>query len=249
MPYRRIPTLLALLAVAAPAVAQQSAPSQPPAAVQSAATRLVGQVATNSAPMPDAVVELLRAQAVVRSARTRADGRFEFEHIATGDYRVRVVRDGMPAQEQVVRLAGPADTIRFQLRDASPAAIDSGRRVATTANRGRRWECNVTDHEVHNAAILAYNRFLGGDAPTMIDSARTLGLPYTRDGFMSDFRRVSDPGECRRIASAIDKQYGLVDQNLRVFRVGKIYFFPDFGDGGMVVGLDGKVLAIYISQG
>jgi hypothetical protein len=257
MPYRRLLSSLALFAFAAPAIAQQSAPLSSPA-VPAVATRLVGQIATSVAPTADAVVELLRAQAVVRSVRTRADGRFEFDHLPTGDYRVRVSREGMNPQEQMVRLAGPADTIRFQVRDRSTAdatqssesfsSSDSVRRVSARG-QGRHWDCRVTDHEVHNAAILAYNRFLGADAPSLADSARAFGLPYTRDGFLNEFRRVSDPTECRRIASAIDKQYGLTDQNLRVFRVGKIYFFPDFGDGGMVVGLDGKVLAIYISQG
>jgi hypothetical protein len=161
----------------------------------------------------------------------------------------------MPVQEQVVRLAGPADTIRFQLRElavvASRDSLANGRDAKSVAKSAlaRHWDCRVTDHEVHNAAILAYNRFLGGDAPAMLDSAHVYGIPFTRDGFFNDFRRVTDAGECRRIASAIDKQFGLLEEQLRVFRVGKVYFFPDFGDGGMVVGLDGKVLAIYVSQG
>ena len=31
----------------------------------------------------------------------------------------------------------------------------------------------------------------------------------------------------------------------QVFRVGKVYFLPEFGDGGMVARLNGEVIAIF----
>jgi len=128
---------------------------------------------------------------------------------------------------------------------------DSARRVdvvqPTPESRAgpRRWDCRVSDKEVQVAASAAYREFVGGDS-SMSKLARAYGMPAKRDAFLRDFRMLDDARECRRVAEAIDGQFGLVDEQLRVFRIGSVYFLPGFGDGGMVVGLNGKILAVFI---
>jgi len=127
----------------------------------------------------------------------------------------------------------------------SARRVDALRQVSESRVGPRRWDCRVSDKDVQVAASAAFHEFVGGDA-SMSKLARAYGMPATRDAFIRDFRVVDDSRECRRVAEAIDGQFGLVDEQLRVFRIGNVYFLPGFGDGGMVVGLNGKILAVFI---
>ena len=123
--------------------------------------------------------------------------------------------------------------------------VDALRSVSEPRVGPRRWDCRVSDKDVQVAASAAFREFVGGDS-SMSKLARAYGMPGNRDAFLRDFRVVDDTRECRRVAEAIDGQFALVDEQLRVFRIGNVYFLPGFGDGGMVVGLNGKILAVFI---
>ena len=127
----------------------------------------------------------------------------------------------------------------------SARRVDALRQISDARVGPRRWDCRVSDKDVQVAAFAAFHEFVGGDS-SMSKLARAYGMPAKRDAFIRDFRMVDDSRECRRVAEAIDGQFGLVDEQLRVFRIGNVYFLPGFGDGGMVVGLNGKILAVFI---
>lgn len=127
----------------------------------------------------------------------------------------------------------------------SARRTDADRQVTDVRARPRQWDCRVSNRDVQVAASAAFREFVAGDEG-MLKLARAYGMPAKRDAFLRNFRMLEDSRECRRVAEAIDGQFGLVDEQLRVFRVGNVYFLPGFGDGGMVVGLDGKILAVFI---
>ena len=217
----------------------------------SSRARLVGTVTTESGPTAEALVELLRERAVVRTERTRIDGRFGFQGVPIGEYRLRVRKLGLGVYEHPLTLPAPGDSIHVTLRGAS-AAFDSarrveyGRRLTAARLRPRHWNCRVSAREVSTQAAATYEQFLGPEAKGLRESAREYRMPSARETFLRDFRGINDPRACRRLGEAIDRQYGLVSDRLRVFRVGQVYFLPDFGDQGMVVGVDGTILAIFI---
>jgi hypothetical protein len=196
-----------------------------------------------------AIVELLHTQSMARGMMTRADGRFAFDSIPIGEYELRVRRIGLVGQQRALSITGAADTVRVELQSA--ADVDSlqqaalQRKLADARSRPRRWTCRVSDDDIRTTAAASADRFLG-DAYRGSSFFSEMGLPATRAAFLRDFRGVRDTTECRRLLEAIDRQFGLVDDQLRVFRIGRVYFFPDFGDGGMFVGLDGKILGILI---
>jgi hypothetical protein len=213
--------------------------------------RLVGRVTSGDSPTTDAHVELLRGTVTVRSSRTNAAGEFEFDDVPTGDYRLRIRKIGLAAHEQQIRVPVGGDSIQVMLR-AAPVVRDSmlraefERQLAIARSRPRRWSCRVSARDVRETAPAAFEQLVGSDAAVSSGNARKYGVPVTRVAFLRDFRSVRDPHECRRLAEALDRQVGLVKDQLRVFRVGSVYFLPDWGDGGMVVGLDGAIRAIFI---
>lgn len=78
--------------------------------------------------------------------------------------------------------------------------------------------------------------------------ARTYAIPSAWTEFRRDWRSITNPAECSRLARALDRGQGLIDDHLRAFRVGRVYFLLDVGDGGMVVTLGGSFIAVYIRQ-
>jgi hypothetical protein len=176
---------------------------------------------------------------------------FEFDDVPTGEYRLRVRKIGLAAHEQQIRVPPAGDSIHIKLRDAS-VVRDSMRRaeyerqLATARSRPRRWTCRVSARDVRATAPAAFEQLVGSDTEAAADHTREYRVPRMRAAFLRDFRSVSDPKECRRLAEALDRQIGLLSDRLRAFRTGSVYFLPDSGDGGMVVGLDGTILAIFI---
>jgi len=157
----------------------------------------------------------------------------------------------LAAHEQQIRVPPRGDSIQVTLGDAS-VVRDSMRRaeyerqVAIARSRPRRWACRVSKREIRAAAPAAFEQLVGSDSAVSSANAREYGVPRTRAAFLRDFRGVSDPQECRRLAEALDRQIGLVSDRLRVFRTGSMYFLPDWFDGGMVVRLDGTIRAIFV---
>lgn len=241
MPIRSTFVSLTALALAGGAGAQQ-----PRAA--GAATHLMGAVSGQYGPADEALVELLRGSAVVRTARTHSDGRFDFDGVASGEYRLRVRRIGYDPYDNSIQLVGPVDSIRVVLVDGratrdSIAHADFERRLAAARARPRHWNCNVPSADVHSRAVAAYYEFFS--TPGMETLGREYGMPSERDAFLRNFRTVSDARECRRLAEALDRQQGLIDDQLYVFRVGRVYFLPG-PDGGMIVDLSGKIIAVFM---
>lgn len=243
MPHRLILATLALCGFVFRAEAQQ--------ADYLIRARLVGKVTSGANPTTDALVELRRGSATVRSGRTSAEGTFEFDDVPVGEYRLRIRKIGLAAHEQQIRVAAGGDSVRIALRDASVVRdsmrqADFERKLAVARSRPRRWTCRVSQRDVRATAPAAFAQLVGDDSAASYENARTYRVPRTRAAFLRDFRGVTDPQECRQLAEALDRQIGLVLDQLRVFRTGSAYFLPDWGDGGMVVGLDGTILAVFI---
>lgn len=216
--------------------------------------RLTGTV-TRSANLPVmASVELFRAATVIRSTRANQDGHFEIDGLLPGEYRLVVRAIGFLADERTLTLSGLVDSVRVLLRD-NKTVLDSIRRVeydrklAVARARPRRWDCTASDDEVRRAAVAAAALFVDHDNTSMRGLRREHGIPAARENFMRDFRAVTDAGECRRLAEALDRQIGLVDDRIRAFRVGSVYLLPEWGDGGMLVALDGRIISIFVVQG
>jgi hypothetical protein len=226
----------ALWLVTTPVRAQQHTPN----------SILRGLVVEPNGPTGGAVVELFRDPELHLVAITPSTGAFEFVPVPAGDYRLRVRRIGLAMAERSIALNGPRDSVRVELRDNSQILdslrrLDFERRLASARARPRHWDCSVSARDVAFEAQRAYTLL----APPFEEaSSNDYGLPRSREAFRRDFRAIRDRAECRRLAAALDRQIGLPDDTLYVFRVGRIYFLPAFGD--MVVSLDGKVLVVFV---
>lgn len=218
-------------------------------------TMLHGIVVEESGnPVGDARVELSRDSSVIRRATTNLDGLFSFDSLAIGAYRLRVLRVGYVIADSQLALLGPIDSVRVQLQDPRriQAAKDSlnriawAKRLAAARARARHWDCTTSAADLRSIALEAFSRFPGDPTQGMHDAAREYGMPMDSATFLRDFRPVASRAECRRLAESIDRQWGLVDDHLKIFRIGKVYYLPDFGDGGTIVALSGKIIAVYI---
>jgi hypothetical protein len=219
--------------------------------VPALAARLAGTVTDPYGPAESALVELLRGHVVLRAARAAADRRFEFDSVPHGAYQLRVRKLGLAAHEQPLRVSAPVEQVRVELRHASAIAdsirrAEYERRRALARARRRNWGCGASERSRRADAATAFVFFVGDRGDALSEQAREYGMATERRAFVRDFRPVSDARECRRLAEAIDRQYGLVNDRFRAYRVGRVYFLPEFGDSGMVVGLDGTILAVYI---
>jgi len=151
----------------------------------------------------------------------------------------------------LLALAAPAHAQRLP-RDSATRVADSLRkadfekRLAAARSRPRHWNCDASAEEVRAAADSAYDNFPGSDAEGLRRAAREYGMPAARRAFLRDFRAIRSAEECRLLGEALDKQIGLVDDAIRVYRTGKVYYLPGYGYGGMIVGLDRKIIGIYI---
>jgi hypothetical protein len=230
-----------MLAMAATLMLASTARAQPVAAPM---TRLVGFVNDPYGPARDADVELLREGVVLRRART-TDGRFELHGLPHGAYQLRVRKLGIAPFEGRAVLASPVDTIRVTMGSIR-AALDSAavrereRLLAAARARPRHWNCRTTEAERRSTAESAFAALTRGDY------SKRYAIPADSGAFHRDFRRVVSARECRRLAAALDRDFGLIDDDLVVFRVGRMYFLPGYGSGGMMVGLDGKVIGVFI---
>jgi len=118
--------------------------------------------------------------------------------------------------------------------------------LAAARARPRHWDCHASNDEVRGAANTAAALFLGDKGPSLEALRREHGIPAARDEFLRDFRAVTGADECRRLAEALDKQIGLVDDRIVVYRIGKVYLLPQYGDGGMLVSLDGRIISVFV---
>ena len=51
----------------------------------------------------------------------------------------------------------------------------------------------------------------------------------------------------RRLRSVLSiRQIGLVDDRIRVYRIGKIYLLPRWGQAGMMVAFDGRIIGVFV---
>ena len=240
-----MPTRSPFISLMALALADGAGAQQPPAG---AATHLTGVVSGQYGPADEALVELLRGSAVVRTTRTHSDGRFDFDRVASGEYHLHVRRIGYDQYDNPITLVGPVDSVHVVLVDGrarrdSIASADFERRLAGARARPRHWNCNVPSADVHSRALAAYQEFLGTSRTEKF--GRDFGMPSARDAFLHDFRAVTDARECRRLAEAVDRQQGLIDDQLYVFRVGRVYFFPG-PEGGMIVDRSGKIITFFV---
>src|SRR5262249_43655325 len=193
----------------------------------------------------------MRGTIAVRTASTRRNGEFELDSVPVGEYRLRVLRIGYEAYDRHVAMTGPADSIRIEmlefgrLRDSLREA-DYKRRLAAARARPRHWDCRVPSGELRKVAEATYEGFFGSN-DAMREAGIEYGMPPERSAFIHDFRVVK-ADECRRLGEAFDRQNGLVQDQLFVFRVGKIYWFPGDGNHGdpMAVGLDGKIIGVWV---
>jgi hypothetical protein len=108
--------------------------------------------------------------------------------------------------------------------------------LAAARSRPRRWNCDVPLDTVRAQASAALD--------LRASMQPYLGIPPDSASFIRSFRGV-DPAECRRIAEAVDRSYGLVDDKVFAFRIGNAFWFPRLGDGTLT-NEAGKILVSYV---
>jgi Carboxypeptidase regulatory-like domain len=189
-------------------------------------------------PVAAADVTLVRDTSVgapARRVRTAIDGRFSFPDLPPGPYRILVRRTGLdPVERGVVVPRDVAMRVDLELTSGSGA---------------RNWHCRANVEETRKVAKRMFAAFVVTPATGVRSNARAYGLPADSAQFFRQFRPVADRAECHRIAGAIDQQVSLAEDRVIAFQIGKVYYFPEFGDGGMFTDLSGKILAIYIVPG
>jgi hypothetical protein len=127
----------------------------------------------------------------------------------------------------------------------STASIDSAaraeyrRKLAVARSRPRHWSCNVDSAKYAEAQAKAYETFMerGG---VVTKKAVKFGMPRDRSGFYRDFRPLTQD-ECKRLAVAVDREEGLIEDSLVAFRIGRVFWLPELS-GGQVANLSGKIV-------
>jgi hypothetical protein len=145
-----------------------------------------------------------------------------------------------PAPVQQAKPRATADTVRVE-REASGDV--NARRAAVTKDRpvGSRWACRATPSELRAQAARTYARLLPDTGEAYREFAAELGIPVSRDAFMQDFRVVTEAADCRRVGASLEREGYPINDGVRAFRVGRVFFVPAV-EGGVILRLDGGVI-------
>lgn len=116
--------------------------------------------------------------------------------------------------------------------------------LAKARARPRRWTCETSDSLTKRyAKEWAYLATVGQD-PDDRAERDAWGLPADSAAFVADFRALTDPTECVRVARAVDANTrGLVEHHLVVYRVGRVLLLPTFS---FLADTTGKVIAVFV---
>jgi hypothetical protein len=159
--FRRFAAAAALLlfASSAPSVAAQDAPG---------AAEGVARDAADGAPLPLLLVRLLPAgQGTARGVVTDAQGRFRFEGVPAGEYRLQVEQIGFERTQSPVLRVRPGETLFHELRgSARPVLLE-----AVTVQGGR---CLTADQLASDPDLAA----LWNEAKKGVETRRAFNLQY-----------------------------------------------------------------------
>ncbi|HWE42882.1 MAG TPA: hypothetical protein VG432_10270 [Gemmatimonadaceae bacterium] len=153
------------------------------------------------------------------SAAITSDDVMRPRRLPGGAYRRRVRTPGIAPFEGRIDLGSRVDMIRVRMGSIR-AALDSvatserKRLLAAARARPRHWSCRTSEGDRRTTAACAFGAPSGGDY------TKQSAIPTHRDTFFRGFQRIESASECRRLAVALDKECGLVDDDLVVFRVG-----------------------------
>jgi hypothetical protein len=150
------------------------------------------------------------------------------------------------ARESVI--LGASDSVHrdiaISVADFQKAVIEKQQRefraaLETARSRPRHWTCERRRSEVIRQAKewlwLAEAAANNNDWEVPTDSAR----------FVRDFRPITSQSECNRIAAAVDSSYGLIQDHVAIFRVGKIHLLPELN---AVADERGVVTSVFVWQ-
>ena len=189
----------------------------------------------------------------LRVARTGSDGRFELDGVPRGTYWLRTRRIGFGPTVQKLTVSGIIDTslvialesdpYRRMLERKREAAFDSA--LALARSRPRRWTC-ATGESLRREYAKRWAYLAEAAAERDRKGQRNdWGIPANAETFLAQFRPISDPSECARIARAIDAEQGLIEDHLIVYRIGNVLLFPEFD---WVADTTGKIIAVFVTQ-
>jgi len=179
---------------------------------------------------------------ILESSWTDTLGLATFNALPFGEIFLRVRRIGYDVQRRVVSIAARNTHFVVEMKPYDPEAWrrEAGRifqeQLKAARARPRHWYCTVPPDSVHAAALAAVG-LREGMRPY-------LGLPPDSASFVNSFRALQ-PEECRGIARAMDRSYGLIDDTLYVFRVGKAFWFPRLGYG-ILADSTGRILMGFV---
>lgn len=195
-------------------------------------------------PLDGALVDLIGADRIVGSTRTGTDGSFSLTEIRAGDYILRIRHIGYVIHRQSIAVRDSVVRLRVLMPSADVARdslmrMEFRRKLALARGRPRHWNCRVDSAEFRMARAEALQRFFG-------DGAQPDGTPRRRDEFVRGFRQVTQ-AECDRLAVALDREHGLIEDSIVVYRVGDRLWLPAFGENGAIADLSGKILAFFVT--
>jgi hypothetical protein len=215
------------------------------AAKRAPTTALTVHVQSHGTPLPGARVEVAADTSFANGLRiVFADslGISSFDSVTLGRAFIRIRSIGYLQRMDTVAITGRMQPVSVEMKPSEAMAEREEQsrifreRLALARSRPRHWNCFSPRDTLRSEALTALHL-----RPSM---QPYLGIADDTVAFLHGFRAV-EGAECVRIAKAVDRRFGLIDDELRVFGIGKTYWFPRLGYGTLTDRY-GKVLIRYV---